>query len=325
MPCTSGESGRRNLVFEGSSERSNRRKSKELRNTVGFPELTQATTMNLRSSGRTGAAKLHSDTSETTPTRALRIQNVEAVHTKNVLVLYTAEETLSLFSEAHLTKNRYIKFRSQAKMKNCAFYPSFHVVKAVKEEWYRSKRKIHNYKSLVEVYLQVLVDRTASRIIMAQKMPEILFWTTFLKDSVSFRNGFAMEALETANKKQRSLEDASDSDIFVTSVVPLKMYSRKTSGDKFILWHNPTPSERYCLPMRIQFKKETDEVAKEGTSVFEERINKLEKTVINFEEQYSVTFVTHNMVLTVIDGEICIAITSTSSAKVFNVCCLRQS
>jgi hypothetical protein len=43
------------------------------------------------------------------------------------------------------------------------------------------------------------------------------------------------------------------------------------------------------------------------------------KTVINLEEQYSVAFVGHNMVLTVIDGEICIAITSTSSAQVCNV------
>jgi hypothetical protein len=127
--------------------------------------------------------------------------------------------------------------------------------------------------------------------------------------------------------KQWSLENASDSDIFITSVVPLKLYSTKTSGDKFIPWHNPRPSVRYCLPIRIQFKKETAELAKEGKSVVEERINKLEKTAINLEEQYlySVRFVSHNMVLTVIDGEICIAITSTSSAQVCNVCCLRQN
>jgi len=46
--------------------------------------------------------------------------------------------------------------------------------------------------------------------------------------------------------------------------------------------------------------------------------------VINLEKQYSVLFVSHNMDLTVIDGEICIAITLTSSAEVCNVCCLRQ-
>jgi hypothetical protein len=42
MPYTSGTSGGRKLAFEDSSER-RRRKSKELRKFVGFPELTHAT------------------------------------------------------------------------------------------------------------------------------------------------------------------------------------------------------------------------------------------------------------------------------------------
>jgi len=46
------------LAFEESSERSKRRKSEELTKTVGFPELTHATKMNLRSSGKTDDAKL---------------------------------------------------------------------------------------------------------------------------------------------------------------------------------------------------------------------------------------------------------------------------
>jgi hypothetical protein len=56
MPCTSGTRGRRKLAFEESSQRSKRRKSKELRQTVGFPELTHATKMSLRSAGKTDAA-----------------------------------------------------------------------------------------------------------------------------------------------------------------------------------------------------------------------------------------------------------------------------
>ena len=65
----------------------------------------------------------------------------------------------------------------------------------------------------------------------------------------------------------RSLEDASDSDIFITSVVPFQLYSTKTSGDKIIHWQNPRPSlVRYCHPIQIQFKKETAQLAKEETS-----------------------------------------------------------
>ena len=231
------------MAFEDSSERCNRRKSKELRNTVGFPELTQTTTMNLRSSGRTDVAKLHSDTSETTPTTALRIRKVGAAHAKNILVLYTAEEALSLFFETHLTKCQYTKFLSQAKMKNCDIYPSYHVSKAVKEEWYHSKGKIQNYKSLVEVYLHILVDRTASRFIMAQKIPQILFWTTFRKNYFSFQNGVAMEALDTVNTSNVLWKML----VTMISVVPLKLYSTKTSGDKFfgtilgLLWGTVFP------------------------------------------------------------------------------------
>jgi hypothetical protein len=72
--CTSDKSGRRKLAFKDSSERSKGRKSKELLKTVGFPELTHATKLNLRSAGKTDAAKLFSEALETTPTRGSRIR-----------------------------------------------------------------------------------------------------------------------------------------------------------------------------------------------------------------------------------------------------------
>jgi hypothetical protein len=72
--------------------------------------------------------------------------------------------------------------------------------------------------------------------------------------------------------------------------VPLQLHSTKTSGDKFILWQNCRPSVRSCKPIWIQFKKETAEIATEETSAVEERIKKLEKSVINSEKQNSVIF-----------------------------------
>jgi len=47
---------------------------------------------------------------------------------------------------------------------------------------------------------------------------------------------------------------------------------------------------KYRKPIWVQFKKETAELAREETSIVEERIKKLENTVINFEEQNSVVF-----------------------------------
>jgi hypothetical protein len=74
MPCTSGTRGRRKLAFEESCERSKRRKSKELRQTVGFPELSYATKMSLPFAGKTDVTKCFSEALEATPKTALRIR-----------------------------------------------------------------------------------------------------------------------------------------------------------------------------------------------------------------------------------------------------------
>jgi hypothetical protein len=92
MHCTSGKSGRRNLAFEDSSEWSKGRKSKEFRETVGFPELTRVTKMSLRSATKTDAAKLFSEALETTPTRGSRIRKAMTAHAKTVLILTSVFE-----------------------------------------------------------------------------------------------------------------------------------------------------------------------------------------------------------------------------------------
>jgi hypothetical protein len=93
----------------------------------------------------------------------------------------------------------------------------------------------------------------------------------------SFQNWVAKEALDTANTTT-VIGSCSDSDIFITSVVLLQLYSTKMSGDKIILWQNPRLSSvRYCRPIRMQFKKETAELAKEETSLVEEGIKSLKQ------------------------------------------------
>ena len=71
----------------------------------------------------------------------MEIKKAWAAHAKSVLLPYTPKEALSLLAEAHLTKSHYTKIRSQAKMKNCNIYPSYHVIKAAKEECHPSKGK----------------------------------------------------------------------------------------------------------------------------------------------------------------------------------------
>ena len=128
------------------------------------------------------------------------------------------------------------------------------------------------------------MDKRVSRIIMAHKSATWFVLDDISKGSVLISKWDCDGSTGHSEYKQRSLEVASDNNIFITSAVPLQLYSTKTSGDKLILWQNPRPSVSYCYPIRIQFKKETTELAKEETSVFEERIKELEKTAKNVEE-----------------------------------------
>jgi hypothetical protein len=112
-----------------------------------------------------------------------------------------------------------------------------------------------------------------------------MFWTTLRKNSLSLQNGVAMEALTTANTSNGHWKMLVTVILFITPVISLPLYSTIASRDKIILWLNPRPfSARSCRPVRIQLKQQGNELAKEA-SVVEERIMKLEKTVLNVQEQ----------------------------------------
>ena len=84
-------------------------------------------------------------------------------------------------------------------------------------------------------------------------------------------------------------------------------YSQKT-----IVWQNPKPSSTdYCRPIKVQFKKETSELASQEVSYIEGQISLLENTMVKVGEKEIA--VSHNMVLTMIDGKICNALTKTST------------
>jgi hypothetical protein len=114
---------------------------------------------------------------------------------------------------------------------NCNIYPSYHEIKAAKEECNYYKGKIPVSKSLIEVKMQVLMDTTDSRIIKDKKITVYFVLKEISKEFFVISKWVCDVSTGQSGYKQRSLEDASDSDIFTTSVVPLKLYSIKISGD----------------------------------------------------------------------------------------------
>jgi hypothetical protein len=57
MPCTTDKSGRQAWHWNRTAKGANTENSKELLKTFGFPDITHATKMRLKSAGTTDAAK----------------------------------------------------------------------------------------------------------------------------------------------------------------------------------------------------------------------------------------------------------------------------
>lgn len=98
-----------------------------------------------------------------------------------------------------------------------------------------------------------------------------------------------------------------DSHIFATSLVPIRIVANGK-----VLFENPRPSStRFCRPVRLQFAKETAALIAAEKSRLDKQIIELKPVILEcFGRSMQVSY---NMLLTMVDGKVCNAVTSTSS------------
>lgn len=109
-----------------------------------------------------------------------------------------------------------------------------------------------------------------------------------------------------------------DSNIFITSLVPLRLHYTQASND-VIIWQNPrTNSTRFCRPIKLQFVKETPEVINAEFSNMDRQIANLIPTEIELCGRAYV--VKHNLLKTMIDGKICNTLSSNKSTQRCYIC-----
>jgi hypothetical protein len=170
----------------------------------------------------------------------------------------------------------------------------------------------------MEVQLQALLDLTVRRIALSQEDVFAAVSHNNLQELVLVSKWGCDGSTGHSEYKQNSRENLRDSDMFISSFVPLQLYS-SSAPNKVILWQNPRPSSvRYCRPIRLQFKKETTEISKHEIDYIEKQISDLKKTQVRVANK--TFFVTHQMALTMLDGKICNAITDTTSAQKCYIC-----
>lgn len=227
-----------------------------------------------------------------------------------------ADEVLSLFVEAKLTKHQYILIKNFINNNTaCDILPSYQSVLAVKKKCYTENLSVSESKA--EVELQSLLNHTTSRILESQK--EIL--DRVPEDSthnLTLIGKWGFDGSTGQSEYKQSFSDPSckdDSSLFVTSYVPLKLVANRPS-DSITVWKNPRPSStRYCRPIRFQFLKETSEVSKEEEAYFREKINNL--TPITFSFNNRNFRIQHSLQLTMVDGKVRTALSKSSSCKCY--------
>lgn len=116
--------------------------------------------------------------------------------------------------------------------------------------------------------------------------------------------------------------DISDSNLFITSIVPLNM----TLAENQIkhVWKNSRPSStKYCRALKFEFIKETLDLIREERTRVENEIKDLRETEINLRRR--IFKVRHILYFTMIDGKVAQAVTNTASSSNCVICEAKSS
>lgn len=104
-----------------------------------------------------------------------------------------------------------------------------------------------------------------------------------------------------------------DSSVFICSLVPIKIYN---SENNEILWQNNYPSStRFCRPIQFKFIKEERNEVKSCIKDIQNQISLLTPTILG-----EGIFITHKLLLTMVDNKICNILTDTRSSMKCYIC-----
>ncbi|CAH0560531.1 unnamed protein product [Brassicogethes aeneus] len=259
--------GRPSKEFGESSDRSKRRKTMELRYIGTVDELTYAAQMTQRAAGNIDVAKVIQDVTKS-PTRATKFRKAAIIGSKTMTTKkHTPEGALGIFVEANLTVSQYKVIRQA----NKDVYPCYTYVQRAKQDCYPPKNVS---ETVAEVKLQDLVDHTTSRLC---KYLEPVFQQSIQStdtDLVLIYKWGCDGSTQTQYKQKFEEDGNSDANIFLSSIVPLRLMS----GNK-IIWQNMQPSSpRYCRPIRIRYVKEDKDITNEEIEYIENQALNLQAT-----------------------------------------------
>lgn len=304
--------GRPSKSFDDLSERAKRRKTENIRKSSEKEKLPFATKMLFRASGEREAANILQDITNN-PECAREYRKAYKAKPEQRDKPLSPTEALSKFVEAGLSRKQYEIIRSGAPKT----YPCYTLLQKVKRDCYPNSDAYTVTETHCEINLQDLLDHTTTRLV--QYLQEVI-------DTLNENEARSLQLItkwgcdgsqQTEYKQKFEHTDDTDSNIFQSSMVPLLLFCG-TEEKKKIIWQNPTPSSpRYCRPIRILFCKESADLIRNEVNYIQNKINSLAETRV---EDEKTVVIKHKMILTMVDGKVCNAITNTASTMRCYIC-----
>lgn len=292
------------------SDKQKARRTACLRSQYSGEELLYCAKLKLREEGHTKMSKLL-DFLVKNPEKVEKLLHAcENELTK--LETYTPDKALSIMTSLDLSKRQYQLLRNITKAETFLF-PSYYRIQLAKSDCYPDKESIIITEKEAQINLQNLLDHTIIRIFKSLNLNEENERNLTLFSKWGCDGASGQSLYKQGMEQETDLGDWDDSSIFVTSFVPIKLID--SLGESSVVWENKkTSSSSFCRPIRFCFCKETPEVIIEEVNRIRAQISSLLPTTIGPVK------VKHELIMTMVDGKICNAITQTSSAMRCYIC-----
>ncbi|KAL4126307.1 hypothetical protein QTP88_010529 [Uroleucon formosanum] len=263
----------------------------------------------LHKSGRRNVASVLNEALRT-PKRASKIKRVLSNYNKLKPVPYSPAEALAFLIENKLTKEQYINIRIGSKKRNCNIYPSYEILKIEKKKCYPDNINVTEISC--EIPLQDLLNHTTKRILQIPTIKSMEQTMTNLEIIYKWGcDGSSGQAQYNQNFSGLTSSSTTDSDLFMFSLVPLKLQC-SVNQKILTIWQNPTPSStRFCRPIKFMLKKETKENTLLEVADIEKQIKNLIATNLTIGDKE--LQINHKLIFSMVDGKVCNSMTETSS------------
>lgn len=249
-----------------------------------------------------------------TPTRATKIRKIISSAKKDQMTKkYTPQEALALFVEGDFTRRQWELIQGERK----DVYPCYSLIQKAKKECYPKEESIKVTETSFEVDLQALLDHSALRLI-DYLSDVVVTLSENEKENLILISKWGCDGSHQTQFKQKFVDTLNDdANMFLSSLVPVRLIVSIDGETKKNVWQNPVPSSvRFCRPIRARFVHETKDITKEEISFIENQ----EKCLKQTEDIEQGAKIKHTLLLTMVDGKVCNAATDTASTMRCYIC-----